>query len=101
MKQLDHPDICSVRLANVLAALGDPVRLELLRALQAGERRSSDFECNLASSTRSHHLKVLREAGIVAHRKQGTRCFVSLRPELELRFPGLLALVLGFGAGAG
>jgi len=95
MKQLAHPNISDIGLAEVLAALGDPVRLEIIRSLQAGERSASAFECNLASSTRSHHLKVLREAGIITHRAEGTRCFVALRPELEQRFPGLLASVLG------
>jgi DNA-binding transcriptional ArsR family regulator len=94
MKQLDHPEISQIGLAEVLAALGDPVRLEIVRSLRQGERSASAFECNLANSTRSHHLKVLREAGIIAHRKEGTRCFVALRPELEARFPGLLESVL-------
>ena len=94
MKQLDHPQISEISLAQVLAALGDSVRLDIVRALRAGERGASAFECNLASSTRSHHLKVLREAGVIAHRKEGTRCFVALRPELERRFPGLLGSVM-------
>ena len=95
MKQLPHPPLSDIRLSEVLAALGDPVRLEIVQALQEGERGASAFECNLANSTRSHHLKVLREAGIIAHRAEGTRCFVALRPDLEQRFPGLLASVLG------
>jgi DNA-binding transcriptional ArsR family regulator len=95
MKQLDHPEISQIRLADVLAALGDPVRLEIVRTLQQGERSASAFECNLANSTRSHHLKVLREAGVINHRAEGTRCYVALRPELEQRFPGLLASVIG------
>jgi DNA-binding transcriptional ArsR family regulator len=94
MKQLDHPEISQIGLAEVLAALGDSVRLEIVHSLRQGERGASDFECNLANSTRSHHLKVLHEAGIIAHRKEGTRCFVALRPELEARFPGLLESVL-------
>jgi DNA-binding transcriptional ArsR family regulator len=95
MKQLDHPEISQIDLADVLAALGDSVRLEIVRSLREGERSASAFECNVANSTRSHHLKVLREAGVIAHRKEGTRCFVTLRPELERRFPGLLKSVLG------
>jgi DNA-binding transcriptional ArsR family regulator len=95
MKQLDHPEISQIRLADVLAALGDSVRLEIVQTLRDGERSASAFECNLANSTRSHHLRVLREAGVISHRKEGTRCFVGLRPELEQRFPGLLASVMG------
>jgi hypothetical protein len=41
-------------------------------------------------------MKVLREAGVILHRKEGTRCFVTLRPELEAVFPGLLGCILGF-----
>ena len=39
---------------------------------------------------------VLRLAGVITHRKEGTRCFVALRPELEGTFPGLLASILRF-----
>jgi DNA-binding transcriptional ArsR family regulator len=94
MKQHPHPDPDEMTLTEVLAALADPVRLSIVARLAEGERGSSDFDCNVASSTLSHHIKALREAGIIRHRKDGTRCFVSLRPELEAAFPGLLAGVL-------
>jgi hypothetical protein len=41
-------------------------------------------------------MKVLREAGVICNRGDGTRCFVSLRPELEQAFPGLLKQILSF-----
>jgi hypothetical protein len=44
-------------------------------------------------------MKVLREAGVIVHRKEGTRCFVALRPELEAAFPGLLGCILSFAEG--
>jgi DNA-binding transcriptional ArsR family regulator len=97
MRQLDHPKTEEISLTAVLAALSDPVRLNIVRELSAsGECGSSAFECDVANSTLSHHLKVLRLAGVVQHRKQGTRCFVSLRPDLEAAFPGLLASILRF-----
>jgi DNA-binding transcriptional ArsR family regulator len=97
MKQLDHPDVNGIRLEAVLAALADPVRLSIVAALSdQSEHSASAFDCDIASSTLSHHLKVLREAGVISHRKEGTRCFVSLRPELNQVFPGLLNLVLEF-----
>jgi DNA-binding transcriptional ArsR family regulator len=97
MKQLDHPDVKAIALETVLAALADPVRLSIVSALEdRSEHSASAFECGIASSTLSHHLKVLREAGVISHRKDGTRCFVSLRPELDTVFPGLLEMVLGF-----
>lgn len=102
MKQLQHPSPGEMTLTGVLGALSDPVRLDIVRDL-AGccERGSSAFDCNVANSTLSHHLKVLRLAGIVQHRKEGTRCFVSLRPDLETAFPGLLASVLRFHQASG
>lgn len=97
MKQLQHPSPGDMTLTGVLGALSDPVRLDIVRQLTGcGERGSSAFDCKIANSTLSHHLKVLRLAGIVQHRKEGTRCFVSLRPDLETAFPGLLASVLRF-----
>jgi DNA-binding transcriptional ArsR family regulator len=71
------------------------VRLSVVANLAGGrERSSSGFECGVSNSTLSHHLKVLRLAGIISHRREGTRCFVALRPELEEAFPGLLTSVL-------
>ena len=97
MKQLDHPDVNEFTLEAVLAALADPVRLSIVQSLNDHtERSASAFDCDIASSTLSHHLKVLREAGVISHRKEGTRCFVSLRPELDGVFPGLLKTVLRF-----
>ena len=97
MRQLQHPSPGDLTLTGVLGALSDPVRLGIVRELAGcGERGSSAFHCDVANSTLSHHLKVLRLAGVIQHRKEGTRCFVSLRPDLETAFPGLLASVLRF-----
>jgi DNA-binding transcriptional ArsR family regulator len=96
-KQLAHPSANEITLARVLHALSDPVRLAVVADLADGEERgSSAFECGVAESTLSHHLKVLRLAGVINHRKEGTRCYVALRPELERAFPGLLASILKF-----
>lgn len=97
-RQLPHPSPGEITLARVLHALSDPVRLAVAADLAGGqERGSSEFECGVAESTLSHHLKVLRLAGVIKHRKEGTRCFVALRPELEETFPGLLGSILKFG----
>jgi DNA-binding transcriptional ArsR family regulator len=101
-KQLAHPSPEEMTLARVLQALSDPVRLSVVAALAGGEERgSSEFECGVAESTLSHHLKVLRLAGVIVHRKEGTRCFVALRPELEKAFPGLLGAILRCRGGTG
>jgi DNA-binding transcriptional ArsR family regulator len=97
-KQLPHPSPQDITLARVLHALSDPVRLSVVADLAGGEERgSSEFDCGVAESTLSHHLKVLRLAGVINHRKEGTRCYVALRPELEEAFPGLLGSILKFG----
>lgn len=96
-KQLTHPSVKEITLGQVLRALSDPMRLSVVADLAGGdERGSSEFQHGLAESTLSHHLKVLRLAGIITHRKEGTRCFVALRPDLEKAFPGLLATILKF-----
>ncbi|MDI5970888.1 metalloregulator ArsR/SmtB family transcription factor [Streptomyces sp. SL13] len=90
-----HPPIEDVGLAGVLSALGDPVRLRIVQVLADGEEHlRPDFDVPVGQSTLSHHMKTLRDAGVVLSRPEGTRCFVSLRPELEQRFPGLVAAVL-------
>ncbi|MCY9782493.1 metalloregulator ArsR/SmtB family transcription factor [Nocardiopsis sp. EMB25] len=92
-----HPAVEDVELVAVLSALAEPTRLRIVRMLAAmeGERAWRDIDLPIARSTLSHHLKILRNAGLVQNRTEGTRCFVSLRgEELEDRFPGLLECVL-------
>lgn len=95
-----HPVLEDVTLPEVLQALGDPVRLSILHALTPGQETAwSGFCVNMAPSTLSHHMKVLRNAGLIATRRDGTRCMVSLRPDLAGRFPGLLEAVLRLVSG--
>jgi DNA-binding transcriptional ArsR family regulator len=95
MKQPEHPKLDEISLTGVLAALSDPVRLSLVcRLSQSEELTCGQFEVDVANSTLSHHLKILREAGVTLTRREGTRCFVSLRPDIEELFPGLISQVL-------
>jgi DNA-binding transcriptional ArsR family regulator len=98
MRQLHHPEAGELSLGRVLGALSDPVRLRIVSTLaeSEGERPWGDFDVGVGASTLSHHMKALRLAGVIVHRKEGTRCFVSLRPELEGAFPGLLDCILRF-----
>lgn len=98
-----HPPLEAVTLPEVLHALSDPLRLSIVSKLRNGaadgERGWSEFECSVSPSTLSHHMKVLRMAGLIRNRREGTRCQVSLRTEIEDRFPGLLATVIGLAQG--
>src|SRR3954449_9249896 len=96
MRTLHHPRIDEITLPDVLHALSDPVRLQIVRALSEREEQScSAVEASVSKSTLSHHFKVLREAGVTHTRVNGTHRYVSLRAdELEDRFPGLLRSVL-------
>lgn len=95
MVVLEQPELDAIELAEVLNALSDPTRLEIVRGLAAdGERQCGSFDLGLTKATRSHHFKVLREAGLTYTRLEGTARFVTLRrEELDARFPGLLDAV--------
>jgi DNA-binding transcriptional ArsR family regulator len=91
-----EPEAEALELPRVLHALSDPVRLDLVRQLASAEEcRCGSMASPVSKSTLSHHLKVLREAGLTRTRAAGTTRHVSLRrDELDARFPGLLDAVL-------
>jgi DNA-binding transcriptional ArsR family regulator len=93
---VEEPTVDAMTLAAVMAALSDPVRVRIVRSLAAlGEASCGTFELGISKATRSHHLKVLREAGLTRTRAEGTHRYVSLRREdVDARFPGLLGAVL-------
>ena len=98
MTRFIHPRTEDLTLPAVLHALGDPVRLRLVTRL------ADDAEHHCAAmlegegvpkSTQSHHMRILREAGIIRSRKEGRMYLNRLRREdLDARFPGLLDAVL-------
>ncbi|GAA1287917.1 metalloregulator ArsR/SmtB family transcription factor [Pseudonocardia aurantiaca] len=94
---LPQPAREEIRIEQVLQALGDPVRLLFVRALA---RSPEGVACGavplpVTKSTRTHHLRILREAGVISMRAEGTRRLSSLRREdLDARYPGLLDGVL-------
>ncbi|MFE9628759.1 ArsR/SmtB family transcription factor [Streptomyces sp. NPDC006527] len=78
MRDPQHPDPGDITLTRVLAALSDPIRLGLVRLLADGQERGwGELRAPVGKTTLSHHLKVLREAGITRTRQEGTRCFSS------------------------
>lgn len=96
MRLLHHPAQKDIVLSGVLYALGDPVRLEVVKRLATeGEMSCSALCGEIAKSTLSHHIRILRESGVIRCRKEGTQQLNSLRREdLETLFPGLLDAVL-------
>src|SRR5262249_47930498 len=92
----DEPRTDSLALSTVMAALSDPARIEIVRVLAAeGERTCGTFDLGLSKATRSHHFKVLREAGLTHTRVEGTHRHISLRrDDVEARFAGLRDAVL-------
>jgi DNA-binding transcriptional ArsR family regulator len=93
---IPHPVLDDLDLAAVLHALSDPVRLEIVAGLADGEERAcGSFDVAVTKSTCTHHFRVLREAGLISQRQQGTMRLNSLRrDDLEARFPGLLGTIL-------
>jgi DNA-binding transcriptional ArsR family regulator len=96
MKPVAEPTADAITLPGVMAALSDPVRVEIVRGLAVqGETACGVFELGVSKATRSHHFRVLREAGVTRTRADGTRRMVSLRrDDLDARFPGLLDALL-------
>jgi DNA-binding transcriptional ArsR family regulator len=94
---LPQPSRGEIRIEQVLQALGDPVRLTFVRALA---RTPEGVACGavplpVTKSTRTHHLRILREAGVITMRAEGTRRVSTLRREdLDALYPGLLDGVL-------
>ncbi|MFJ4202897.1 ArsR/SmtB family transcription factor [Streptomyces sviceus] len=91
-----HPD--DVPVLTALSALADPVRLTLVRELSGSpewSRACGTFDVPVGKAALSHHFAVLRAAGLVEQRDEGPRRVNRLRrTEFDVRFPGLLELVL-------
>jgi ArsR family transcriptional regulator len=88
-------EVESQQLALAFRALGDPVRLRLLSLLltaAAGEVCACDLVDPLERSqpTVSHHLKVLREAGLVTARRRGTNVWYGVRHDQLRALTGVL-----------
>jgi ArsR family transcriptional regulator len=70
------------RLAAQFKALGDPTRLAIVNCLASdGETCVCDFDVGLSQPTISHHLRILREAGLVTAERRGTWMHYRLVPE--------------------
>jgi DNA-binding transcriptional ArsR family regulator len=96
-RTLQHPPARDLELTQVLHALSDPVRLQIVRTLaqDSGEWRCGAFDLPVTKSTGTHHFRVLRESGVIEQIADGTARVNRLRrADLDARFPGLLDSVL-------
>ena len=83
-----HPDVereQAVRLADVARALGDPIRLQLIDVLRKHAGKVCVYELiplfDVSQPTLSHHLKKLRDAGIVDSERRGLWAYYYVLPE--------------------
>jgi DNA-binding transcriptional ArsR family regulator len=96
MKTLIHPALHDITLAGVLYAIGDPIRLQIVRCLaQTNTACCASLAADLPKSTLTRHFRVLREQGVIVQQARGRQLVNTLRrDDLETRFPGLLNAIL-------
>ena len=84
--------------ARRFKALGDPTRLTILSTLVANDEPvcACDLgdDVELEQPTVAHHLKVLRDAGLVVSEKQGKWAYYSLHPEAAAWVRAMVAAVV-------
>ncbi|MBN9653403.1 helix-turn-helix transcriptional regulator [Halobacillus sp. GSS1] len=94
MKTPNHPPIESISFTKVLHALSEPNRVKIIRCLfDTHENNCTHYtlQLRLPKSTVSHHIRVMREAGLIQARIVGKEHLYSIRTEeIERKFPGLL-----------
>jgi ArsR family transcriptional regulator, arsenate/arsenite/antimonite-responsive transcriptional repressor len=83
------------RMATIAKALGDPIRLQLVDVLRKHAGKVCVCELvplfDLSQPTVSHHLKVLRQAGIVDSERQGLWAYYYVKPEALRELTGWLS----------
>lgn len=97
MRTLNQPATSDMKLTTILNALSDPIRLKIVFCLaHTGEKNCSAFNMhNIPKSTLSHHVKILREAGVIQLRIEGKQHFYSIGWDgLNACFPGLLQSII-------
>ena len=94
--EIQQPLRDEIALTQVLHALSDPVRMEIvLKIARAGQVACGAFDIPMPKSTLSHHFKVLRESGVVSTRREGNELMNSLRfDDLEVRFPDVIKAII-------
>ncbi|WP_328387702.1 ArsR/SmtB family transcription factor [Nocardia sp. NBC_00416] len=93
----DHLPAADIALQGVLDALTDPVRRSIVRQLASADQEIAcgAFDIDVTYSTRTHHFKVLRQAGVIHQHYEGTvKMNVLRREDLESAVPGLLDAIV-------
>ncbi len=85
----------AVELSRLFKAMADPVRLRLLSLIAShvgGEACVCDLTdtFDLTAPTISHHLKVLRESGLITGERRGTWVYYRVHPEVLARLSAVL-----------
>ncbi|MEV0068047.1 MULTISPECIES: helix-turn-helix transcriptional regulator [unclassified Amycolatopsis] len=99
--RLPEPSIEGMQLDRVFAVLSEPLRLTIVQRLltrsEEFDHTCGWFEFDRPKSTLTHHFKALREAGVITQRQYGLERRSRVRLEdLNMRFPGLIDLVLAW-----
>ena len=102
MRPLLHPSVEDITVEAILHALSDPVRMAIYADIigQQCTHNCSNFlnvsDKAIPKSTLSQHFKALREAGLIRGERLGVEMHNSSRcAEIDQRFPGLIATILG------
>lgn len=88
--------IKEIPLDKILKALGDPIRLSVIKQLLKAENHEitcGDFNYCVQKATFSHHIKILIESHILCERIEGVRKYLSINPEIEQMYPEILKTI--------
>lgn len=93
-----HPEYEEIELGEVLSALADPLRRQVVATLarlpEQTERTCASFCLPVSKASLTHHFRVLRHAGLIRQIDRGnSRAAVLRRVDIDRRFPGLLAIL--------
>ena len=91
MKKIDK-----IPLDQIMKALGDPIRLSVIKQLLNAENQEmtcGSFEYCVQKATFSHHIKIFKDAHILCERLEGVKKFLSIDPEVYNSYPEILETI--------
>ena len=97
VRALKHPSLDRLELADIMFALSDPARIDIVRALARSKQplTCQQLTGERAKSTMSRHFQVLRDSGVIHTDVDGKEHLNTLREaEMERYFPGLPRSIL-------